>query len=337
MAVHNEEKIIQKKIESIINSDYDLNKYELIIGSDASSDSTDKIIKAYIAKYGFIKFKRFEKRTGKIGILNNLVTLAENEILILTDANAILNEPALKELVKHFKNPEIKLVGGYVSSSKSNNKGVSIQENMYMENENFLKYGEGLIWGTMIGAFGAFYALRKTNYVRIPNTFLVDDFFISMKALQNGGKAILEPKAIANENVPGTIELEFKRKSRISTGNFQNLSEFYPFLFSKRKGLAFSFLSHKVLRWFGPFFLLAIIICSAFLFLTNLLYNIVFIIITLSLFVAIIDFFMQKTHLHIITLRFITHFYYMNAALLVGLINYLKGVKTNVWEPTKRS
>jgi len=35
-------------------------------------------------------------------------------------------------------------------------------------------------------------------------------------------------------------------------------------------------------------------------------------------------------------LRFVTHFYTMNLALLIGLVKHIKGVKTNVWEPTKR-
>ncbi len=336
MAVHNEEKVIADKIESVINSNYPKDKITFLIGSDASTDRTEIIIDSYVERFPYIKLQRFNERSGKIKIINALFDRALSPVLILTDANAVFAKDALFEVLKHFKEPKIKVVGGRLFNRKSEKEGIAKQEHTYMESEFKVKIAEGKLWGTMMGAYGAFYAIRKESFVKVPENFMVDDFFISFKAIEKGGSAICEPKAIAYEDVPGDLMAEFKRKVRISTGNFQNLALFFPVLFSGRFGLVFSFFSHKVLRWFGPVLLIVILFCSITLFNINKIYAISLVIMLLSLVVPIIDFFHRKSQIHILILRYITHFYYMNTALFIGLINYLKGVKTNVWEPTKR-
>lgn len=336
MAVHNEAKIIKEKILSVLECGYPLNKLDFLIGSDASDDNTDAIIEQFSKQYSNIKFTRFKTRQGKVNIINRLEEEAQTPLLVFTDANAVFSKGSLVHLVKHFKNEEIKVVGGRLLNRKLGKEGVIFQEHSFMENEFKIKLAEGRLWGCMIGAYGAFFAIRKDAFKKVPTNFLVDDFYISLKAIEKQGKAICEGKAVVYENVPGELMVEFKRKQRIATGNFQNLKVFFPMLFSKRSGLAFSFLSHKVLRWLGPVFLILIFFSSAILSTVNMLYAILFIAMSLSLLIPIIDYFHRKSRIHVVILRFITHFYYMNAALLLGLLNYLKGVKTNVWEPTKR-
>lgn len=336
MAVHNEEKIIAKKIESIINSDYDKNKITFFIGSDASTDKTNQIIESYAKKFPCIVFENFHNRCGKIHIINELSANSDAPIIVFTDANSLFDMDALRQVIKHFKNPDVKIVGGRLRNLKTRNNDIALQEHAFMENEFKVKIAEGKLWGTMMGAYGAFYAVRRDAFSKVPDTFLVDDFYISLKAIENKGKAICEPMAIAYEDVSGDLEIEFRRKLRIAAGNFQNLRIFYPLLFSRRFGLAFCFFSHKVLRWLGPIFLILLFISVVIVFQQNYFYTILLILIMLSWLVPIIDYFNRKSRIHIIILRFITHFYYMNAALLLGLFNFMKGVKSNVWEPTKR-
>jgi len=52
--------------------------------------------------------------------------------------------------------------------------------------------------------------------------------------------------------------------------------------------------------------------------------------------VPIADEILKKMNIHISLLRFISHFYLMNLALLIGFIKYAKGVESNVWKPTQR-
>jgi len=337
MAVHNEEKIIEKKIESVFKSGYPLEKLNFYIGSDASDDSTDQIIKKLATLFPSIKFEPFQERVGKARIINKLADSSKDEVLIFTDAHAIFEKDSIINLVKHFKNPEIRVVGGRMQNSKEILGNIAILELGYFEIEYKVKHAESRLWGCMMGAFGSFFAIRRNFWFPVPANFFGDDFYISIKAIEKGGKAIFEPNAVVSENVPGSMNEEFKRKSRIATGNFQNLRVLYRILFSQRLGLAFSFFSHKVLRWFGPVFIILGMTSLSLIFYKNLTYTILFIIMLLSLIAIIIDFFLKKIQIHIVLLRFISHFFYMNLALLNGMFRYIKGVKSNVWEPTKRN
>jgi cellulose synthase/poly-beta-1,6-N-acetylglucosamine synthase-like glycosyltransferase len=336
MAVRNQEGIIRKKIESVFTSGYPAEKITFYLGSDASTDDTDKIIEEFKIKYPRIIFERFAQRTGKIEIINKLASQASDQILIFTDAHAIFYPESIYHLVKHFKNPEINVVGGKMDVQHKNHGTIAYQEKSYFKNEYAIKYAEGKLWGSMMGAFGSFYALRRSKWFAVPANFIGDDFYISLKAIEKGGKAIFEPEAVVGMGVSESIKEEFRRKSRIATGNFQNLFALYPMLIPKRPGLSFSFFSHKVLRWLGPVFIFVAIISLGFIFRKNLLYTILFIATTLCLLIPIIDYFHVKYRNHVILLRFITHFFYMNIAMLTGMFRFMKGVKSNVWEPTKR-
>ena len=336
MAVRNSDLVIEKKIKSIFHNDYPNHNIEFLIGSDASDDNTSKIITSCMNQFPNIKFTEYNNRVGKVHIINELSLKAKNDILIFTDAHAIPKENTIFQLVKHFKDSSIAVVCSNLLNSEVINQGVSVQEDIYLKSEIKLKYNEGILWEKLIGAYGAFFAVRNSEFEKVPDNFLVDDFFISFNVLVNGKKSILEPKAIVHEKISGNVNDEFKRKIRISTGNFQNLKKFAHILLSKDIVLSFSFFSHKVLRWFGPVFILLIIISSILLQNQSLFYQFFAVLLFFSLITPIIDYLLRKYGIHIILLRFISHYYYMNLGLFIGLLKYIKGVKTNVWEPTKR-
>ncbi|MCB9000227.1 MAG: glycosyltransferase [Bacteroidales bacterium] len=336
MSVHNEEAVISDKIRSIYYTLYPIDKFEVLVGSDNSSDGTNQICKVYTENYEHFHFFPFSERQGKPAVVNQLVEKARGEILILTDAKVFLDIKTLPELVKHFKNPSISIVGGNILNLKTNPAGISIQEKAFMNREIVMKYQEGLIWGKTMGIYGALYAIRKAAFTKVPDNFSVDDFFITMNVLRKKGRAILCLEATSSENVPDDMAVEFKRKVRISAGNFQNLRHFLTCLWPPYSSLSFAFLSHKVLRWMGPFFLILILSSSMVLASVSEFYKFLLV---LQLFLYVlpgIDLILRKFNIHIIILRFITHFFAMNFALLVGFLKNLSGMKTNIWQPTRR-
>jgi cellulose synthase/poly-beta-1,6-N-acetylglucosamine synthase-like glycosyltransferase len=259
------------------------------------------------------------------------------EILIFTDANVMFTRETIFELVKHFRNKQIGLVGANISNTRIDKSGISVQEWSFISREIKLKYYEGIIWGTMIGAFGGCYAIRNAYYCHVPVKYTVDDFYITMKVLERKKSCILEKKAVCVENVQNLLSEEFRRKIRISSGNFQNLRTFSGLLWPPTTGLSFSFLSHKVLRWLGPFFLMILIASNIILALESQLYLILLLIHGFLFVCPIIDLLLRKIGAHIVILRFITYFYSMNLALLAGFFKFLTGRETNVWKPTKRT
>jgi cellulose synthase/poly-beta-1,6-N-acetylglucosamine synthase-like glycosyltransferase len=337
MAVHNEQNVISEKIESIMLNKYPEGKLEILVGSDASTDNTDKIVQNLASLNKYLRFFRFDERRGKSAIINDLVRLSKENILIITDANVILEQDTIYHLLKHFKDSSIGLVDSNMKHKGLRDSGISVQENLYITREVKIKDLESILWGTMMGPFGGCYALRKELYCDVPQSFLVDDFFINMKVITSGHKAIIETDAIVYEDVSNNLSEEFRRKARIAAGNFQNLKHFSAYLLSSIKGLSVSFFSHKVLRWIGPFFFAIIFLTSLFLSREYIFYRYLFYIQLFILTLPLIDYLLGKIKIHVIILRFITHFISMNFALLVGFINFLKGVKSNVWQPTRRN
>ncbi len=344
MAAYNEEEVIKEKLESIFNTEYPLEKIKVWIGSDGSVDRTDEIIATYANRYRQCELTRFGGRNGKSNILNQLVLKKASflqkhpdSVFIMTDANVIFTPALLHKLARHFKSEEIGIVGATIVNRGMRKDGISVQEKSYIQRENLIKYREGLLWGSMMGAFGACYAMRTPLFTQIPANFLMEDFYLSMNVLDLGKKAIKDIEAIAYEDVSNDIQEEFKRKKRISSGNFQNLSVYKHLLNPSKGGLAFSFFSHKLLRWLGPIFIMCAFISGLFLAIGNQFYCILFILQAALLSIPVLDALLKKLGLHIGLFRYITYFYYMNYALLIGLINYIKGINTNVWTPTQRN
>ncbi len=341
LAAYNEAKVIEQKILSTFNTSYPLDRIEMLIGSDASSDGTDEIIERYARLFPQIKLVRFAGRTGKAHICNQLTDKASAEIFILTDANVFFHPHTIFELVKHYHHPDIALVGGNIINSNLKKDGISVQEKTYLDRENRIKYDEGILWGSMIGAFGGCYSIRKSHYTHVPPRYFMDDFYITMHALALGGKAINELQASCEEDVSNKISEEFRRKVRISIGNWQNLSSYYRLLWPFWQGLGFCFLSHKVLRWITPILLIImvlsniLILCLAPIALP--LYSFLLGGQIVLMLLPLLDALLKQMPLHIRLLRFVSHFYLMNLALLIGLFRFLRGVDSNIWKPTERN
>lgn len=343
LSAYNEQKVIAQKIESVIASNYPKDKLQLWIGSDNSTDETVAIIQSYQQKHAFIRLFDYKNRNGKAGVLNRLhQVLAEeyrpeqldNMVLILTDANVFFAPQLVYELAKHFRNPQIAQVGANIQNSGLREDGISLHEKNYIQRENRIKHHEGL-YGVMQGAFGGCYALRASYFPIVPPHFLMEDFYISCAVLQKRKQAIFEPRALCTEDVSNEVTEEFKRKTRISAGNFQNLQE-YAFLLLRFDFNAFCFFSHKILRWLTPLLLVLSFISALFLGHYDLFKAII--VAQLLLFASpFIDLLLKKLNVHSKVIRLAAYFVQMNVALVNGFWQYMQGIKTSAWTPTKRN
>lgn len=347
MSLYNEEKVIIEKLNTLIQLNYPTAKTHVYIGSDHSSDQTNNLVQKFINQHQLTNFHffPFTSRQGKPGVINQLVTKAQKEhgkgqehILIITDASVLLDQDALYQLIKHFKNDEIGLVDSHMQHVGLKKKGISQSEDQYISGEVRIKHMESILNGKMMGPFGGCYAIRSDLFKTVPDNFLVDDFYLAMNVLDQGKNAINELDAICTETVSHEISEEYRRKKRISAGNFQNLLIYKHLLFSNNISIAFNFWAHKVIRWFGPFLIIVSYLTNLFLSLDgNIFYIILLLLQTVLIFIIpIFDLVLQQFNIHIIIIRSIRYFFMMNLALLEGFINYLKGVKSNVWQPTKR-
>ena len=336
IAAYNEQDVIKEKVMSIINSNFSSSKMEITIGSDCSTDNTNEIISELAKNHSFLNTKIFTERSGKSAIVNKLVKQAKNEILILTDANIIFSKNTIQSLIRHFKNSKIGLVDSNMVNIGIKKSGISLQEKTYISSEVKFKHAESKLLGMLMGPFGGCFAIRKSLFIPIPENYMVDDFLVCMNILKNGNLAINDLDAVVYEDVSNQISEEFRRKRRISMGNFINLFHFKKLLLKPFSKLGFIFLSHKVIRWFGPILLLLVLASNFILISDSIFYKIAFFS-QLILFISpFIDLLLRKIGIHVLILRFVTHFYSMNLALFMGMIDYLTVNKKGVWEPTKR-
>jgi len=254
IAAYNEEKVIVEKIHSVFNSAYPSSKIHVVVGSDASSDATDQLVEELGGRYPNLQLVRFAGRVGKISIMNQLVKEHGREILVLTDANVMFKHQTLYQLVKWFKDERVGLVAANIIKESENNEGISFQEKKYLSVENLIKSAESKAFQLIMGAEGGCYALRKSLFVQVPSHFIVDDFFITLKVVNQNKFALFCPSAECTEDVNSNASGEYRRKVRISSGNFQNLMHFRNNLWTFWKAKTFVFWSHKVLRWLTPFY-----------------------------------------------------------------------------------
>jgi hypothetical protein len=133
---------------------------------------------------------------------------------------------------------------------------------------------------------------------------------------------------------------EFRRKVRISSGNWQNAARFHKLWWPPAGKLNYAFFSHKLLRWLTP--MLLILLLASLLILgvgygnywAGLAFFILSCLLTLP---PLLDYLLGSLgDIHWFPLRSIRYFLAMNLALLVGFFRYLKGIQSNVWQPSKR-
>ena len=335
IAAHNEEKVLREKLDSILQSAYPQDLIEILIGIDASSDLSALIAEEYQSKFAACQVFVFKERQGKIKIVNALVPKAQHAIIVLTDANVLFTEQTLMQLQAPFIDPQIGLVDTTMKHYGLKNTGISVPESAYIAGEVLLKEAEGKLWGAMMGPFGGCFAFRKHCFEKIPKHFLVDDFYINMICIEKGLRCVTQTEAIVLEDVSNDLLIEFKRKIRISSGNFQNLRRFWPLLF-KFNWVSFTFFSHKVLRWILPVFLVAMTLQIMQKHTQSWFYELLYFGLLLIPIAFVVDYLSRQRGVHLVWLRFVIHFISMNIALLIGLFRFFGGIRSSVWQPTKR-
>ncbi len=342
MSVFNEEKVIAQKLDSLAAIDYPIEKLEILIGSDSSTDVTNQIVEGLQMRMPNLRFLPFSERRGKPPVINELVSRSsfsgkKNTVLLLTDASVMLEPSAVFELAKHFRNPKIGVVDAQIAGTGLRRDGISRSENQYMSREIALKGHESRALGMMMGPFGGCFALRADLFEPIPPNSLVDDFWLTMRVMQRGFRAITEPAARCTEGATHAVRDEYRRKRRIATGSFQNLSRFKRLILPPASWLGFVFFSHKVLRWFGGFLMVAAWVSAFLLVEENLFYAAAFWAMT-AVFLAVptLDFLFKRLKINWLPVRSLAYFILMNVALMDGFFRWLRGVRTNIWTPTKR-
>jgi len=227
IAAYNESQYIDETIFNVKMALSGFTNAQIYVGDDGSDDDTSAIL-GQIKQIHVSQFKRI----GKGNVLNQIIEQNQlkqhSDILIFLDANIKVDQEAIKELVSYFTSDEVGIVGTYVMPSQQKNN----IESEYVLRENRWKWMESLVFGNAIGVFGACYGMRSKFYNTIPSDFITDDLYLSMHAIQNKKRILINPEAQVFENMESSIINEFNRKKRYAAGNFQVFFKFFELFYS---------------------------------------------------------------------------------------------------------
>jgi len=332
VSAYNEEKVIRARIENCLGLDYPKNKLEIIIASDGSSDGTVDIVNEYVPR-GIVLLDYMERK-GKVNVLNEAIPLARNEIIVFSDANTLFTRDAIDNLVMDFGDSRVGCVCGALIFVTDQGNKTGEMEGIYWKYEQLLKSIEGKR-GSLLGANGAIYAIRKELFERCPDDTVVEDLYIPMKILEKGYYVTYNSKACAFEKTVQKVVQEKKRRVRIGAGDFQALSRLTSMLNPKRGFSAFAFWSHKVLRWFVPFSMIVAFISNLFLLETQF-YFLIFLFQAAFYLAAFYGQVLSWAGINIKMFSLCYYFISMNLALLLGFIKYKTGKQKVAWERTQR-
>ena len=252
IAAHNEAEVIRERLENALALEYPAGKLEIVVASDGSKDATAEIVRSF-ADRG-VRLLDYHPNRGKSATLNAAWNEVRGDIVILSDANTFFDPDGPRNLARWFEDASIGAVcGRLVLIDPATGRNV---DGMYWTYETFLKLCEARL-DALLGANGAIYAIRRDKFVPIPSETAVDDFVIPLLSrLEWDTRLVYDASAVAREETPAEMADEFKRRARIGAGGFQSLRTLYPLLHPRHGWLAFSFLSHKIVRGCCPFFLI---------------------------------------------------------------------------------
>ena len=240
---------------NLVGSDYK-GKMEIIIVSDGSTDQTRGIVTATAEKTNKtnvkIKFYEYFPSRGKAYALNLGISKAKGEIIIFADARQFFEENAIKQLVQNFSLKEIGGVSGELLFYKDSSSMIKTEMGLYWNYEKFIRKLESTT-GSVVGATGAIYAIKKSLYKKIPEDIILDDVLIPLNIAKQGYRVIFDAGAKAYDILPDTFSGEKKRKVRTLLGNWQLISYYPELVIPFMHPMWFRLISHKFLRLAVPF------------------------------------------------------------------------------------
>jgi cellulose synthase/poly-beta-1,6-N-acetylglucosamine synthase-like glycosyltransferase len=332
ISAHNEQKHISQKITNTLELDYPKEKLEVIVASDCSTDQTHAILGQYRGQG--VKLVILPQRGGKTAAQNAAVEEATGEILIFTDATTILRTDAVRELVKGFADPRVGCIDAPHQSVSRKRTVVGRGGRAYRRYESRIKELEARV-NSLIGVTGCLYAVRRFLYEAI-DPELISDFIIASKIYSKGYISVssqgIDTQEVAHEDVSREFEMRVRIVIRSIHGLVREARMLNPFRYGF---FSFQLLSHKVMRYLVPEFLLGTLFLSLALAQSDSswagLYGWLFAGQLALYFAALLGWFSLRFKIPAPFLHIPFYFVISNLAALWGFLEYLRGERRITW------
>jgi cellulose synthase/poly-beta-1,6-N-acetylglucosamine synthase-like glycosyltransferase len=318
---YNEAPVIASKIENSLALDYPPERLEIVVVTDGSDDGTVDIVRSY-TEHG-VRLYHQPRRQGKMAAINRVMPLVGGEIVVFSDANAMIERGALRALVRNFADPS---VGGVAGEKRVLGGG----EGLYWRYESFLKRCDSAI-SSVMGAAGELFAIRRRLFEPPPSNALIDDFVMSLRLVEKGWRVVYESGAIVTEEPSPTLAGEWRRRSRIAAGGFQSIGWLSGLLNPARGWVTWQYFSHRVLRWMATPFLLPITYVFNLFLLEIPFYRLVFLAQTAFYAAALLGYAFTRRGVQRGPFHAVFYFCFINVVTLAGFWRHVTGTQPVTW------
>lgn len=258
---YQEAAFIAGKVGNILALDYPRDRLSVRIVCDGCSDGTEEIARAALAasNTGSLDIAVIAHATnrGKVAVLNEAIALADSDLVVLSDASAHFDADCLGRLAAHFADPSVGVACGRYVLRHPGSEG----ERAYWDYQTAIKEREGAL-GAPMGLHGAGYMFRRSLWQPLEADTINDDFVLPMRIVGTGARGVYDASIPTFEEERTRPDQEFRRRTRIAAGNMQQALRLFALADPRRPGLAFVFLSGKLLRAFVPFLMMGALLAS---------------------------------------------------------------------------
>jgi len=326
IAVHNGENTIEQRIQNLLIQEYPLEQLEVIVVSDGSSDSTVAIVETLKSEQ--VAVYALEENQGKAVALNHGILKASGEIIVFADARQVFKPDAIKNLVASFADDTVGCVSGELHFLEDPSSKIEAEMGAYWKYEKFIRRCESAS-GSVIGATGCIYAIRRELYQPLPAGTILDDVLTPMNIARSGKRVLFEGQAVAYDIISKDATQEWRRKVRTLAGNWQLFSLASWILFPWENPLWWRYVSHKLLRLLVPFGMVIVLFVSPLL--SGSYYQMFFLMQLAFYGTALSGFLMPLTRS--IRLVNLTYFFMvMNLAAVAGFWKWITGGCATAWQ-----
>jgi cellulose synthase/poly-beta-1,6-N-acetylglucosamine synthase-like glycosyltransferase len=240
---HNEQDVIEEKLENTLQLDYPKERLEVLVVDDGSDDGTAELA----AKFVGVQVLRRPERRGKLAGMLRAVEASSGDILLFSDANNLYLPNVLLELVAPFADPSVGVVTGRKVMGDGSARLLDQAEGFYWRYESKLKEWESAC-GSVTAASGEILAFRRAAFLEVPPDSLVEDLVQILFAAQAGWRVVYAPAAVSLERASATLADEATRRARLVAGRWQVTGRVLPRLALRQPRLAWQLASHKLTR-----------------------------------------------------------------------------------------
>lgn len=330
IVAHNEEKVIKQKLENVLNLNYPKDKLDVLVASDNSTDGTNAIVENLIQGYpnNNIRLYKAKNRMGKTNAQNEAQKTVSSEILVMTDANSMLDKNSVRELVASFSAENIAYVAGRLIYKNEKSTSVSESESSYWSLDTKIRDVESRIQ-TITAGNGALYACRNKYYVDFDPIESHDSSMPIYYGLQQK-RAIMNKNALVYEKAGETQEDEFGRKVRMNRVLLKHVvPDISIFNIFKYKWFSYFYFGHRTCRYLLWLAHALLLVSNFFLISNSYFYLILFVIQVITYFLATIR---QYFNSHNKLLNLLNYYVITIIAQWFGVINILSGKSKPFWE-----